>query len=235
MQVHYFSLTPSLSPLGRGGRSSMSKTVADMPDTIPVFPLSGVLLLPRGYLPLNIFEKRYLAMVDDALKADRLIGMIQPKVADDGGKGPLFETGCAGKITSFAEMGDGRYEITLTGVCRFRVTQELPAEKPYRRVRADWARFDKDFTPGDSLDVDRPLLKKMLKDYFELHDLSCDWDAIDGAPDGRLITCLSMICPFDPGEKQALLEADCCRDRAEKFMSLLKMAVQGGGCGSGCH
>ena len=211
------------------------KSVTDMPPTLPVFPLTGVLLLPRGYLPLNIFEPRYLMMVDDALKSDRLIGMIQPRMSDDGGKGPLFETGCAGKITSFLETGDGRYEITLTGICRFRTAKEVSNGTPYRRMQADWARFDKDFTPGDCLDIDRPLLKQMLKDYFAKHDLSCDWDAIDGAPDGRLITCLSMICPFDPGEKQALLEADCCRDRARKFMSLLEMAIQGGECGSGCH
>ncbi|HTK85056.1 MAG TPA: LON peptidase substrate-binding domain-containing protein [Patescibacteria group bacterium] len=210
------------------------KSVADMPGELPVFPLAGVLLLPRGYLPLNIFEPRYLNMVEDALKSDRLIGMIQPRAADDG-RGPLFDTGCAGKITDFTETADGRFEITLTGICRFRVGAEVEAGKPYRRVKPDWSRFGNDFTPGDCLDIDRAALKKMLGDYFKMHGLSCDWDAIDGAPDGRLITCLSMICPFDPGEKQALLEADCCRDRARKFMSLLEMAVQAQTCKSGCH
>ncbi len=206
-----------------------------LPGRLPVFPLSGVLLLPRGNLPLNIFEPRYLAMVDDALKTDRLIGMIQPRDSDEKGAVSLFDTGCAGRITSFAEQDDGRYLITLTGICRFRISCEIEPVSGYRRIEPDWSAFRDDFKPLDSLDLDRPLLKKMLGDYFDLQGLSCDWDAVDGTPDERLITCLSMICPFEPGEKQALLEAVCGRERAIKFMTMLKMALHRQGSCSGCH
>jgi Lon protease-like protein len=204
-----------------------------MPDTLPVFPLAGVLLLPYGQLPLNVFEKRYVSMVDDALRGDRLIGMIQPRL-----NGPdltdLYDTGCAGRIKSFSETDDGRYMITLTGLSRFRVEEELPQVNGYRRVRPDWTPYKKDFDLRECLDLDRDKLRAMLRGYFEMNDLSCDWETIDGASDASLITCLSMICPFDPGEKQALLEAPCGHTRAEKFMMLLKMALHGD-CKAGCH
>lgn len=211
-----------------------------MPDHIPVFPLAGVLLLPRGNLPLNIFEPRYLAMVDDALRAERLIGMIQPRKGGEAcpsAPSPLYGTGCAGRITSFSETGDGRYLLTLTGICRFHVAEEVAPVNGYRRVRAAWDAFADDFTPRERLDIDRVLLKQLLKHYFASHELSCDWDTIDSAPDEKLITCLSMICPFEPGEKQALLEAACSGARAERFMAMLRMAVESGRCGGagGCH
>ena len=213
------------------GPASTAAIIPPLPEELPVFPLPGVLLLPRGRLPLNIFEPRYIAMVDDALKTDRMIGMIQPR--DDAA---LYETGCAGKITSFDETEDGRYLITLTGISRFKIKNELPLKNGYRRFRADWSPFSDDFKETDCLDLDRDALKKMLAEYFQLQDLCCDMDAIDGASDNKLITCLSMICPFDPGEKQALLEARCCRERAQKFLALLKIAVHDGGCcGGGCH
>lgn len=202
-----------------------------LPEEIPVFPLPGVLLLPRGQLPLNIFEPRYIAMVDDALKADRMIGMIQPR---DGAS--LYQTGCGGRITAFEETGDGRYLITLTGLSRFHVIKEIGMRNGYRRVRADWAPFAHDFDEMDHLDIDRTALKQMLENYFLKHAIKCDADIVDDAPDEKLITCLSMICPFDAGEKQVLLEARCCRERAQKFMAMLKMAVHddNGRCG-GCH
>ena len=211
-----------------------------MPDDIPVFPLSGVLLLPGGQLPLNIFEKRYLAMVDDALKSDRMIGMIQPRdpeIVTSENDTPLFDTGCAGRITAFEETGDGRYLITLTGRCRFKTKAELPLQNGYRRIVPDWTPFAKDLRLEDSLDLDRGRLKTLLGDYFTLHGISCDWEAIDGAPDQKLITCLAMICPLDAGEKQALLETGCCHKRADMFMSMLEMAVHDGKgcCGGGCH
>lgn len=194
-----------------------------LPDVIPVFPLSGVLLLPRGQLPLNIFEPRYLAMVEDALKSDRMIGMIQPR--EDSSHPPLYQTGCLGKITMFEETADGRYLITLTGISRFHVKSELELKNGYRRVAADWAPFAHDFEEIKCLGLDRKTLKEMLENYFQQQDIKCDTAAIDNAPDEKLITCLSMICPFDPSEKQALLEARCCRERAQKFMTLLKICL----------
>jgi uncharacterized protein len=203
-----------------------------LPALIPVFPLAGVLLLPRGELPLNIFEPRYLAMVDDALKADRLIGIIQPRLTETVPPGidnskllALYTTGCAGRITAFSETGDGRYLITLTGLRRFRLGEELPMVNGYRRIQPEWFSESADNTPAQGLNLDRSALKRMLEDYFERNGLSCDWEVINDTPDERLITCLSMICPFDPEEKQALLEAACCQQRAERFMSLLRMAL----------
>ena len=201
-----------------------------LPDEIPVFPLAGVLLLPRGHLPLNIFEPRYIAMVDDALKSNRMIGMIQPR--DDSA---LYDTGCAGRITSFDETGDGRYLITLTGISRFKIKKEMEMKNGYRCVKPDWAPFSHDFKELECLDIDRKALRNMLQDYFKMQDIQCDMNSIDTAPDEKLITCLCMICPFDAGEKQALLEANCCRERARKFMALLKMAVYHDDSCGGCH
>lgn len=211
------------------------ENLAELPAAIPVFPLSGVLLLPGGPLPLNIFEKRYLAMVDDALRGSRLIAMVQPQEEEGG---TLFSTGCAGRISAFEETGDGRYLITLTGVCRFRIAQELPPQNGYRRIVPDWTPYEKDLRPESCIDLDRERLKTLLGDYFSMNHLSCDWDAIDGADDYRLITCLSMICPLEAKEKQALLEAECCRARAALFITMLEMAVRKGSsscCGGGCH
>ncbi len=199
-----------------------------LPGAIPVFPLAGVLLLPRGHLPLNIFEPRYRAMVDDALRSDRLIGMIQPMKAAAQNGADLFSIGCAGRITSFTETEDDRYLITLTGLSRFKMTMELPPQQGYRRAAVDWSAFAEDLKPMNCLDLDRAKLQPLLSSYFSLHGLSCDWDMIDGATDERLITCLSMICPFDPCEKQALLEAPCCRSRAGMFLAMLELAVHGG-------
>ncbi len=200
----------------------------DLPDTLAIFPLTGALLLPCGQLPLNIFEPRYLAMVEDAMAADRYIGMVQPRdktikeIADDT---PIFETGCAGKITAFNETEEGKYLITLTGICRFNITEEVSSNRNYRSVRTEWTSYREDLSEKKCLDLNRPQLKILLKKYFELQEMNCDWEAIDGAPDGRLITCLSMICPFDASEKQALLEAKCCHTRAELFMTMLEMAA----------
>lgn len=206
-----------------------------LPEEIPLFPLNGVLLLPRGELPLNVFEPRYLSMVDDALRGDRMIGMIQPRGCG-GDTPPLFGVGCAGRITSFAETGDGRYLITLTGISRFAVTREVDGRNGYRRARADWGAYAGDLQAKACASLDRVHLKKLLGVYFEQHGIACDWGHIDSASDEKLINCLSMICPFDAAEKQALLEAPCCDARAGKFMALLEMAVKAGGCcGGNCH
>lgn len=200
-------------------------TFETLPGELPIFPLPGVLLLPRGQLPLNIFEPRYIAMVDEAMRTERLIGMIQP---DDSGS--LYNVGCAGRVQSYHETNDGRYEIVLQGVCRFRTRAELPQKSGFRRVTADWTDFAKDMQPMGCLDLDRPKLKKLLKNYFQQHNLTCSWEAVDNAADDKLMTSLAMICPFEAKEKQALLEAPCCKDRAKLFMDLLEIESCGG-CG----
>lgn len=211
-----------------------------LPPALPVFPLAGVLLLPGGQLPLHIFEPRYIAMIGDALRSDRLIGMIQPRfaAAEDDPAPPLFGTGCAGRITAFEETGDGRYLITLTGLSRFRAGRELAPQNGYRRIEADWLPYEADRrggAEGEAIGLDRGRLRALLAAYFGLTGMSCDWEAIDGAPDGRLLTCLAMACPLNPGEKQALLEAPCGRTRASMFMAMLDMAIrEKGGCGE-CH
>lgn len=208
-------------------RNPFAPPFEDFPATVPIFPLAGVLLLPNGNLPLNIFEPRYLKMVEDAMASRRMIGMIQPRDSD-GANVPVYETGCAGKITEFSETADGRYLITLTGLCRFRVAEELKVATPYRQVKADWMPFKKDIENVGCLDIDRKKLLELLKSYFVDQGLDCDWSAIESAPDGKLITCLSMICPFDAKEKQALLEAPCCETRARTFMTMLEMAIHDG-------
>ena len=199
----------------------------DLPEVLPIFPLGGVLLLPRGHLPLNIFEPRYIAMIDEALKKDRLIGMVQPKTEEEGAEKEkeIFSIGCAGRITSFTETEDGRYLITLTGTSRFKVIEELPKKKGFRQVKPIWSDFHKDLQPAECLDIDRKHLQVLLEGYFEMHSLSCDWEAIEGADDEKLITCLSMVCPLEASEKQALLEADCCKERSKLFLTMLEMAL----------
>lgn len=190
----------------------------DLPGTIPIFPLGSVLLLPHGDLPLNIFEPRYLAMVDDALASHKMIGMIQPDA----------KMGCAGKITQYSETQDGRYMIMLTGICRFKVAEELSVTTPYRQIQADWSGFESDFETQHCLDMDRSTLSGLLEAYFEMQGLDCDWGKINSAGDQKLITCLSMICPLEPTEKQALLEAKDCKTRAELFEALIEMVLKSG-------
>lgn len=208
-------------------RTSAAITLDDLPESLPIFPLGGVLLLPRGRLPLNIFEPRYLAMVEDAMAGKRIIGMIQPR---DEKTADVFKTGCAGKITEFSETDDGRYLITLTGVCRFDVDEELPQSRGYRRVRPRWSKYEKDLAEPGCPGLNKDRLTALLRKYFNQQDMTCDWGAVEGAPDDKLITCLAMICPFDPSEKQALLEAQCGKTRADMFMTMLEMAVCGPGC-----
>lgn len=194
-----------------------------LPENLPIFPLEGVLLMPFGRLPLNIFEPRYMQMVEDALKGDRLIGMIQPKNKDE-----LYNVGCVGKIVEFSETEDGRYLITLQGLSRFAVGSELQVETPYRQVRADWSVYKSDIERQKCLGVDRERLCGLLSAYFEKEDMSCDFTKFDDAADGKLITCLAMVCPFEPAEKQALLEKNCCVERAQLFMDMLEIAVRSG-------
>ncbi len=204
----------------------------DLPETLPVFPLPGVLLLPTGSLPLNIFEKRYLSMVEDAMASPhRMIGMIQPRDELES----LYDVGCAGKITEFRETGDGRFLITLNGICRFRIKGELPAKTLYRQARPDWTPYGADLTMPACLDIDREKLNALLQTYFSHQEMNCDWEAIKKAPDSRLLTCLAMVCPFEAKEKQALLEAPCCKSRAETFIAMLEMAVKARQECKSCH
>ena len=201
--------------------------LADLPETIPVFPLPGALMLPRARLPLNIFEPRYLAMLDDTLRTDhRLIGMIQP--LENRGDGPptLRKIGCAGRVTSFSETEDGRYLIVLSGLCRFRVMGEVEGFTPYRRVTADWTDFGGDLSDNDrDPGFDRPGFLELLRRYFESAKLSSDWDSLEEADEEMLINSLSMLCPFAVEEKQALLEAPRLAERRETLCALMEFAI----------
>jgi len=203
------------------------RKLTDLPDTIPVFPLSGVLLFPRWSLPLNIFEPRYLNMIDDAMSGSRIIGMIQAQ-GDDRIHPSLAGTGCAGRITSYSETDDGRYLISLTGICRFGIETELDAGTPYRQVRADWQSFESDLTiPVENSLPERLMLVNSLKRYTQINDMEVDWEAVEHAPMETLINALCAGCPFGTQEKQALLEAVNVADRAQTLITLLDMDVPG--------
>ncbi len=195
-----------------------------LPTRFPVFPLAGALLLPGGNLPLNIFEPRYLQMTRDAMQTDKVIGMIQPKgEAEKGRPAELYPTGCAGRITSFEETDDGRYLITLTGVARFDVVEELVTVTPYRQVLAAFERWHEDLNPTAADAGRRSALIDAMHGYFDRQRIEIDWDAVAQAPLDGLITSLAMICPFAPSEKQALLEAANADGRMETLITLMRM------------
>jgi Lon protease-like protein len=198
-----------------------------VPSVVPVFPLAGALLLPRGQLPLNIFEPRYLAMVDDALKTNRIIGLIQPDSEDSSAAPPaLLSVGCAGRLTQFAETGDGRYLVTLTGIARFRIVEEIAALTPYRQCRVEFSGFFSDFTPraGEEA-VDRDSVLRTLRQFADANDLQIDWQSIREAPNEALVNALSMMSPYGPREKQALLEAPNLQRRAEVLVAITEVEL----------
>jgi Lon protease-like protein len=199
----------------------------DLPGVIPVFPLPGALLLPRGQMPLNIFEPRYLAMIDDSLRdGHRLIGMIQPDAAHGGtpDKPALYKIGCVGRITQLAESGDGRYLIELTGVSRFLVEEELPVKTAYRQCRVTFAPFADDFVARKGEDkVDREAVLTALRGFLKANKLKADWDGIEQAPNEALVNALSMMSPYGAAEKQALLEAPDLKTRAEVLVALTEI------------
>jgi len=203
----------------------------DLPDTIPVFPLPGALLLPRARLPLHIFEPRYLAMLDDALKTShRLIGMVQSREVPGSSEKRLHAIGCAGRVTQFSETEDGRYMITLSGMSRFRIKQEVQGFTPYRRCDVSWDGFSADLGPTEEdHEFDRERFLDLLGRYFDAMSLSTDWDSMKEAEDELLINSLSMLCPFPPEEKQALLEAPSLSTRRETLVTLIEFALRGGG------
>lgn len=197
-----------------------------LPDVLPVFPLTRALLLPRGELPLNIFEPRYLAMIDDAIAARRIIGMIQPLSGQDerDAAPALHKIGCAGRITRFLETGDGRYLISLTGITRFHIEEELTTTLAYRQCRVRYDHFLKDLEPGaGEEDVDRSGMIRMLREFAEGSKLDVDWTSIDAAPNEALVNALAMMSPFGPDEKQALLEAIDLKSRAEILVALAEL------------
>ncbi|MDZ4093943.1 MAG: LON peptidase substrate-binding domain-containing protein [Paracoccaceae bacterium] len=202
---------------------------ADLPETIAVFPLPGALLLPRARLPLHIFEPRYLQMLEDTMKTkERLIGMIQPREVPKGAP-RLQAIGCAGRLTGFSETEDGRYMITLTGISRFRVSGEVDGFTPYRRCAVDWAAFTRDLAGAEVDDAfRRETFLELLARYFQAMDLATDWGSLKEADEELLVNSLSMLCPFAPEDKQALLEAPSLRTRRETLVTLMEIALRGG-------
>jgi Lon protease-like protein len=214
-------------------RSPVQTRYEDLPQELPIFPLSGALLLPWGRLPLNIFEPRYLNMTLDGLKAGRILGMIQPDYdktpKDEGGKvqpdPPIYGVGCAGRIASFEETEDGRLLIVLRGLLRFRVLEEIDGRAGYRRTRVSYDDFKADLEPQVPFDFDRKQFLERLQPYLEAHAMPVGIEVLKGLSDTTLVTSVSMICPFDPREKQALLEASTLPERAQTLLALLQMGV----------
>jgi Lon protease-like protein len=203
----------------------------DLPVRIPIFPLAGALLLPRTQLPLNIFEPRYLAMINDALASDRIIGMTQPLAEDaspaaNSDAPAVYGIGCAGRISSFIEVDDNRTLVTLAGIARFCVVREIPAETPYRQVEADYSPFADDLKLGHGEEVvDRQQVLTTFRAYLDANGLKTDWNEVRAASNELLVNSLSSIAPFAVAEKQALLEAPSLSARAELLVALTEMSL----------
>jgi len=207
--------------------SQLSDTagVADLPRAVAVFPLPGSLLLPGGNLPLHIFEPRYRDMIRDALGAKRIIGMIQPQDPDSPSpRPPLYKVGCIGKIMAFRETDDSRFYVTLNGICRFNVVQELDVTTLYRQVAADYDPWLGDFRADSTPPLDRAKLIPALKAFLGHYDVKVNWDVVEQVPDDALIRSLAMTCPFEAAEKQAILEARTLAERSQLVLSLIEMA-----------
>jgi len=218
------------------GLTDIYRSAADIPEQIAIFPLGGALLLPRSQLPLNIFEPRYLAMTNAAISGERVIGMVQPcsdealAMQDDPkARPPVYEVGCTGRITSFSETGDGRILITVTGICRFRIVEEMTTITPYRLCHIDCEEFAHALEAGAGEEaVDRERLIEMFRRYLDAHDMQADWDSVHRSSNETLVNTLSMISPYPPKEKQALLEARDLAARADILIALTEMALSGG-------
>lgn len=222
------------------GFTDRYRSSADMPDALPLFPLRGVILLPRASVTLNVFEPRYLALVDRALAGDRIIGVVQPTPDLGDAESPAGKTfalrrvGCAGRISAFTEHEDGRVVLTLAGIARFAVGADLPGDEPYRVARANFVPFARDFVGGyGEDDVDRPRLIATLRNYLVANNLNADWERINSASNERLVNTLSILSPYGPEEKQALLEAPDLRSRAEVLVALAEMELAATDDGSG--
>ena len=197
----------------------------DLPTELPIFPLTGVLLLPHGKLPLNMFEPRYLNMVTASLSGHRMIGMVQPTGPNEGDQPEIYTTGCAGRITSFNESEDGCYLITLSGLARFDIREELSLRNGYRVAVPDWGPYREDLAEETVEGIDRDRMLKALKGFFAVNKVDANWDAIKDTTTGRLVNALAMMCPFQPSEKQALLAAPSLADRANVMVALLEMSL----------
>lgn len=207
------------------------RTPKEIPDIIPVFPLPRALLLPRTELPLNIFEPRYLQMIEDAIRGERVIGMIQPNEPEENASKtpPLYQIGCAGRLTNFGETGDGRYQVMLTGIARFRIVEEVSVSTPYRQCKVDYNAFAEDLVQGVGEDeVDREALLKTLANYLAANSIEADWSGITQAPTEALVNGLSLMSPFGVREKQALLEARDLRHRAELLVAATEITLAAG-------
>jgi len=202
---------------------------ADLPSTLPIFPLPGALLLPRARLPLHIFEPRFLAMLDDVLKSShRLIGMVQPW-PETHNTSALHSVGCAGRVTAFSETDNGRYMITLTGISRFTIKNMVEGFSPYQKSDVHWQGFERDLGPVEQdAEFDRSVFMELLQKYFVAQELKTEWQALKDADDEMLINSLSMLCPFDPEDRQALLEAKTLGDRRQTIATLMKLSLYGG-------
>lgn len=201
----------------------------DLAGVIPIFPLPGALLLPRGQMPLNIFEPRYIAMIDAALMSgNRLIGMVQPDPAHPGSEDHpnLYKVGCVGRITQIAETGDGRYLMQLTGISRFRIEEELPVTTPFRQCRVTYAPFVDDFIARKGEEhVDRKAVLQALSDFLKANNLKTDWEGIENAPNEALVNALAMMSPYGTAEKQAMLEAPDLKTRAEILVAVTEIEL----------
>lgn len=203
----------------------MNIALEDLPTVIPLFPLAGAVVFPRAQLPLHIFEPRYLAMVSDALAGSRTIGMVQPRGDAQGQQEPpVYPVGCAGRLTNFQELDDGRNLITLSGLCRFEILDELERTTPYRQFTVSYDRFASDLKPADGAAIDREALVASVSRYVERQELKSDWELIEQADTETLVNALGMLCPFTPSEKQALMEAADFAARSETLRALLEMA-----------
>ena len=209
--------------------NALPSSAGGLPSEFPIFPLEGALLLPHGKLPLNIFEPRYLAMVEDALAGQRMIGMVQPDATRPASEaGPaVYPVGCLGRVSSFSEADDGRFLIALSGIIRFDVVAEQAPRRGYRRVGAEYGRFLGDLRPLQTALIDRPGLTTALRAYFTANGFDANWSAIEDMGDDELVVTLCMVCPFDAAEKQALLEALDVGDRADTLLALLRMGAHG--------
>jgi Lon protease-like protein len=211
------------------GINNPTDRIDALPTVIPVFPLSSVLLLPRGELPLNIFEPRYLSMVEDALRADRIIGMAQLQDEQGGLRPTIHSVGCIGKITQFAETGDGRLMLTLTGLARFRIIEEMTVLTPYRQCLVSYEEFARDLVERDGENlVDRSAILKTLRNFAEANRMKIDWKGIEQTPNEALVNALAMMSPFGPDEKQALLEAKTLAMRADVLVAITEIELARG-------
>ncbi len=208
-------------------------SVSALPQVIPVFPLSGALLLPRTDLPLNIFEPRYISMVEHAMSSDHVIGMIQPLPGEEDDNPALAQVGCLGRITSYAETDDNRLLISLTGVCRFAVKREKKVKTLFRQVEADYSGFAADLvTENNARTVDRTAVIRAFRHYLEANNMSANWSEVEQIPTELLVNTLSQLAPYPAPEKQALLEASDLQARADMLIALTELALSGGSKGA---